>query len=33
MEDSFLMQPWVTPVGIAILVGLGIWWFKFRPES
>ena len=27
---DFLSQPWVTPVGIVLLIILGIWWFKFR---
>lgn len=33
MEDSFLMEPWVTWVGVAVIAAAAVWWFKFRPES
>ena len=30
---DFLSQPWVTPVGIVLLIGIAVWWFKFKPQS
>lgn len=28
-----LSQPWVQGVLVLALIGLGVWWFKFRPQS
>jgi hypothetical protein len=30
---DFLMEPWVTYAGIGLLIVLGVWWMKFRPQS
>jgi len=27
---EFLSNPWVTAVLILVIIGLGVWWFKFR---
>jgi cbb3-type cytochrome oxidase subunit 3 len=32
MED-FFAQAWVQGLLVLMLIGLGVWWFKFRPES
>lgn len=29
---DFLSQGWVQIVLVLILVGLAVWWFKFRPQ-
>jgi hypothetical protein len=29
---DFLFQPWVQGVLVVILIGLGVWWFKFKPQ-
>jgi hypothetical protein len=28
-----LMQPWAQGVLVVALIGLAVWWFKFRPQS
>jgi hypothetical protein len=30
---DFLMQPWVTYAGIALIILLVVWWMKFRPAN
>jgi hypothetical protein len=30
---DFMGQPWVQGLLVVLLIGLGVWWFKFRPES
>lgn len=29
---DILSQPWVQILLVLILVGLLVWWFKFRPQ-
>jgi hypothetical protein len=29
---DFLYEPWVQGVLVLILIALGVWWFKFRPQ-
>ena len=30
---DFLGQTWVQILLVVLLIGLGVWWFKYRPES
>ena len=30
---DFMGQTWVQALLVVLLIGAGVWWFKFRPES
>jgi cbb3-type cytochrome oxidase subunit 3 len=30
---DFINQGWVQIVLVLILIGLVVWWFKFRPQN
>jgi hypothetical protein len=30
---DFLGQTWVQILLVVLLIGIGVWWFKFRPNS
>lgn len=31
--SAFMGQAWVQAILVVLLIGIGIWWFKFKPES
>jgi hypothetical protein len=30
---DFLGQAWVQGLLVVLLIGIGVWWFKFKPEG
>jgi hypothetical protein len=30
---DFMGQTWVQITLVVLLIGIGVWWFKFKPES